>query len=136
MIIRRNITTLLILLLLVLVSCGGNKPTASTKLSPEEFELKLKDITNENLVDVRTPEEYELGHIINALNINIQDTDFEKQISELDREKPIFVHCAAGAPGGRSDKTCKLLGELGFKEIYELEGGFVGWTNAGKEIDK
>ncbi|MCH7535187.1 MAG: rhodanese-like domain-containing protein [Bacteroidetes bacterium] len=121
-----------IMLILTLVAC--NQPESKyEKLNPAEFNAKLNTLQNNQLIDVRTPEEYQAGHLKNAVNINFIDNDFEELISKLVKKKPVFIHCAAGVEGGRSNQTAKLLEELGFTEIYELEGGITNWINAGME---
>ncbi len=126
--------TLQLLLVCTIVGCGeSNRPF---KLAPQEFETKMIALNNEQLVDVRTPQEYSSGHLTEAININFQDQDFKDQISKLDKTKPTFVYCAAGVEGGRSNTTAKMLKELGFDEIYELKGGIAKWNDAGKETEK
>ena len=126
--------TLYLMLIFMVVTCSESSD--SSKLAPEEFESKLSALNNEQLVDVRTPQEYNSGHLAEAININSQDEDFNEQLSKLDKTKPTFVYCAAGVEGGRSNTAAKMLKELGFDEIYELEGGITSWTNAGKETQK
>ncbi len=125
----------LILLMLILVACNQSESTYNL-ISPQEFEAKLITLKNVQLIDVRTPEEYQTGHLKNAVNINFMDEDFKENISRLDKKKPTFIHCAAGAQGARSNQTAKFLEELGFVEIYELEGGIINWINAGLETIK
>jgi len=127
-------TTLLLLLIFTIVAC--TKSNDPKKLAPEEFDTKLSALNNEQLVDVRTPLEYNSGHLAKAININSQDEDFNEQLSKLDKTKPTFVYCAAGVEGGRSNTAAKMLKELGFEEIYELKGGITNWNNAGKETEK
>ena len=78
------------------------------------------------LVDVRTPDEYNAGKIDDAINIDYfnQET-FKKEFEKLDKNKPIYVYCKSGH---RSHESAVLLEEMGFKEIYDLEGGYMAWT--------
>ena len=76
------------------------------------------------LIDVRTPEEFNAGHIPNAININFMSSDFKTQISKLNKNKAVYVYCQAG---GRSAKASKMFLENGFKEVHDLKGGFGGW---------
>lgn len=78
-------------------------------------------VKNGILLDVRTPEEYQEGHLDNAVNINWFDTDFAKQTLSLNKEKPIYVYCKLG---GRSAKASKVLDSLGFKNVVDLTGGY------------
>lgn len=102
----------------------------SEKLSSEDFLNKLNEKGRAQLVDVRTPGEYEAGKIAEAQNINIQDAGFKDQVSQLDKSQPVFVYCAKG---GRSGRAAKQLEELGFVEIYDLTGGYTDWSAKGME---
>ena len=77
------------------------------------------------LVDVRTPEEYDAGHIEKAVNIDFLAEGFENAIQEIDKDRPVFIYCRSG---GRSGQAARLMKELGFKKVYDLKGGFLNWT--------
>ena len=95
-------------------------------ISKDLFAQKIKD--NVLILDVRTPDETQLGIIEGATLINIYDDDFETKINLMEKSKPILVYCASG---GRSSQAATILAEHGFMEIYNLEGGLYGWQNAG-----
>ena len=77
---------------------------------------------NITLIDVRTVEEFEKGTIISAQNIDFWDPEFESKCKkQLDKKDKIIVFCAGG---GRSAMAGKKLSRLGFKMIYDLEGGY------------
>ena len=97
-------------------------------ISVSEFQEKLAAKSNAILLDVRTPEEYANGHLQQSTLLDFTDTNFKTNVSKLDRSKPIFVYCAAG---GRSSKALKLMQELGFKEVYNMIGGFSAWEAKG-----
>lgn len=100
-------------------------------ITSEEMEelLNLEDV---QLVDVRTPSEYNEGHVPDAQNINFYDENFDQQIETLDKSKPIIVYCKSG---GRSAKCASKLVEKGFEKIYDLEGGFSQWKFKGLTIE-
>ena len=100
-------------------------------LAPDDFETKAAQAGTQ-LVDVRTPEEYQAGHIGNALNINFRDADFKEKMDKLDKSKPVAVYCGVG---GRSGKTVTLLNQLGFKTVYDLQGGITAWRAKGKKVN-
>lgn len=80
---------------------------------------------NVQLVDVRTPKEYNDGHIKNAVNIDYYNTPkFLEAIKKLDPEKPLYIYCRSGA---RSLKAAMRLVNTGFKKIYDLKGGYMRW---------
>ena len=77
------------------------------------------------ILDVRTPEEYQAGHIPNAKLINIQNPhEFMNKLSELDSSKKYYVYCRSGA---RSAQACQLLKQQGISDCYNLLGGVIEW---------
>jgi thioredoxin 1 len=115
-------------LFLFLLSCSdGQSQKEYVKLNATEFSNQIESKNNIQLVDVRTPQEYSKGHLENSLNINWNDTGFESQISKMDKNKPIYVYCLSG---GRSAQAVSKMQSLGFKEIYELDGGIMKWRAA------
>lgn len=102
---------------------GGSK----TNLPPTEFSEKIKEQTSAQIVDVRTPGEFEKGHLPNAKNMNWNGSDFDSQIETLDKSKPVFVYCLSGS---RSSAAAKRMRSKGFKEVIELKGGIMGWRRA------
>ena len=96
------------------------------RLDVAQFQKKLAEVPNPQLIDVRTPEEYTGGTIGDAVNMNFHSDDFEQNLNSLDKSKPVFVFCQAG---GRSLKSAKMMQELGFQEVYELEVGYSGWEH-------
>lgn len=106
-------------------SCSnGQAQNSKTKLSAAEFAEKIKELPAAPLVDVRTPEEFEKGHLLNAKNIDWRNNNFQGQISQLDKSKPVFVYCLSG---GRSSAAANQMRSDGFKEVYELDGGIMKW---------
>ena len=77
------------------------------------------------ILDVRTDEEWRLGHTPNAIHIDIRE--FESHGHELpeDKSQPIICFCAHGH---RSDAACQFLVELGFGCLYNVDGGMSGYT--------
>lgn len=99
-------------------------------ISPAKLNLKLGDI---QLIDVRTPKEYNDGHIKDAVNTNFYDDDFIGQMSKLDKDKEIYIYCRSG---GRSGRAAKKLKDQGFTKIYDLQGGFINWNKQSLEVTK
>lgn len=104
-----------------------------TTITVEEFDKKLTEMKNVQLVDVRTPEEYQGGHLKNALNYNLNGSDFENKLSKLDKTKPVMVYCLAG---GRSAEAAEMMEKKGFAEVYNMQGGIMKWNAANKPTDK
>lgn len=77
------------------------------------------------VLDVRTAEERALGLIEPSEHIDLYDPEFEKKIANLDRGKTYIVHCASG---NRSRAAAGYMRERGFREVYDLAGGFSAWV--------
>lgn len=119
-----------LLLALVLVACSSVGVHKS--LDTQAFQETLKQ-EGVQLVDVRTPEEYEEGHIANALLINVKDSTFVAEAKKsLDKSKPVAVYCRSGK---RSKKASDILVENGYS-VYELSEGMNGWLKADLPVEK
>lgn len=101
-------------------------------LPVEEFAALIADPEIQRL-DVRTLAEYSEGHIPGSININVLDKEFAAVAdSALQKDKPVAVYCRSGK---RSKKAAAILSEKGYK-VYDLEKGFIGWQETGKETEK
>lgn len=76
------------------------------------------------LLDVRTSQEFNQAHIKGARKIDFYAPDFAKNIQSLDRNKTYLVYCRSG---NRSAKTLALMEQLGFKKVYNMQGGVYDW---------
>lgn len=126
---------LTLLLSFLFMSCQGQPAKGVQTIDVKTYSEKLKSTTNPQLIDVRTPEEFATEHIDNAKNVNWNGDNFVSEMQQLDKSKPIFVYCKVG---GRSGQAANELAELGFTEIYNLEGGIMKWnaSGMGKKSDK
>jgi len=82
------------------------------------------------IVDVRTPAEFEMSHIPGAINVDVQDDNFAALVQQLDKDKTYVVHCTKNPAGGRSSRALETLQQLGFRNLYNLEGGYIAWQEA------
>ena len=99
--------------------------TENNDLGPDEFAAAFKNRPDAVLIDVRTPEEFESGHLPGAININVQGSDFHEQVDDLDPMKPYFVYCKAGA---RSSAAMRYMLAQGFNDVHNLVGGIMAWN--------
>ena len=111
-------------LALVLFIVGCSEPIPAGTISPKDFKRALSKIDDLQLIDVRTPGEFNGGHIQDAVNLNYFEDNFRTEIEKLDKSRPVAVYCAVG---GRSGSAMNLLKELGFEQIYDLDGGITSW---------
>jgi rhodanese-related sulfurtransferase len=116
-------------LYLSLIGCTQQAETTVQQLNVAAFEQKMNSADDKIVLDVRTPAEFRQGHLAGATLIDVLESDFEAKAQKLDKSKPLFVYCASGI---RSEQAAGILHRLGYRDIYELEGGFQEWENAGK----
>ena len=115
--------------LLGLFSCKAGY----TNLDLDQFASKVEAYPPVCLVDVRTPEEFSEGHIMGAVNYDWYDSLFVDNISAAyDKSAPLYVYCRSGK---RASEASAALAKAGF-EVYNLEGGYISWTEAGKPVTK
>jgi len=81
------------------------------------------------VLDVRTPEEFNSGHISNAINIDIYSDYFRSDISALDKSKSYAVYCRSGK---RSVDASSEMDLTGFKSTFNLTGGIIEWVVSGR----
>lgn len=128
----RRINLILFVFSMLFLSCQVNGQNVE-RIGPEEFEKVLNDLSDPQLIDVRTPDEYEMGHLSGAKLIDFREKDFKTKMSTLDKTRPVLVYCAVG---GRSGKAADMLKEMGFSQVYDLEGGINAWSGTGKEVER
>lgn len=106
---------LLIVAVFIVMILGGNSKSVIQTPTSEEISQIIQD-KNITIIDVRTKEEYESGHIKGA--INIPDTEIENEVN-YDKDKAIAVYCRTGV---RSSEAAKTLEKMGYTKIYDLGG--------------
>lgn len=94
-----------------------------TKVDAQEF-FTLSEDTNNKLLDIRTAEEFMAGHLKHATNIDYYASDFQNQLGKLDKSQTYLIYCRSG---NRSSTAVQMMKTLGFKRVYELEGGINSW---------
>ncbi len=101
----------------------GNEVSGFGLIHPERLQKLLQAKEDMQLLDVRNIHEYRKGKIDQSINIPLHD--LRKRYQELDRDKKTVVHCSSGL---RSSFACSILMVCGFKDIYNLAGGYSGYT--------
>jgi rhodanese-related sulfurtransferase len=116
----------------ILISCQNQ---GSTAIPQVETNSKLVNLSEAKkmlaageviALDVRTPEEISEGKIQGALEIDYKANNFKEKIEKLDKSASYLVYCRSG---GRSAKCTKLMKKLGFKQTYDLDGGYAAWSS-------
>lgn len=125
--------TILLFVAVLGISCNTKSHSQTDSISvisPTEFKEKS---ANNKIIDVRTPQEFSEGHIEGAVNINFFDDTFLEQISKYKKDEPVFIYCKSG---NRSGQASKKISDLGFKQIFDLEGGILSWVKNNNEVIK
>ena len=112
--------TVVSVVFMLISSCAIGQTKNDIEL--DEFEKKIASETY-LLVDVRTKEEFAEGYIEGAINIDYLAKNFSIEIQELDLESSVLLYCRSG---NRSGKAMLIMNDVGFKEVYNLEGGIKG----------
>ena len=131
-------TILLIIILFgfILPSCHAQQDRSVTALSPTEAAAlieKHKGDANFVILDIRTPGEYQSGHLKDAVMIDYYSKSFVDDIGRLDKEKSYLVYCRSG---NRSARSMDLFQKLRFQQIYHLASGIRGWNSEGLPLVK
>ena len=116
--------------MVLLISCqlsGQN----NYSLSPQVFEEKSKE-AGIQLLDVRTPEEFNSGKLANSINIDFHAPDFKEQIATLDKSKTCYIYCRSG---NRSHKAGVMMEEMKFNKVVDMGDGIVGWQENGFSVE-
>ncbi|MFW6262875.1 MAG: rhodanese-like domain-containing protein, partial [Thermotogota bacterium] len=92
-----------------------------TDVNKSQVKELLSEEVNLTILDVRTPQEYEMGYIQGAININVLSEEFEEMLGSMEKDEVFLVYCQSG---GRSTTAVKLMNELGFEYIYHYPGGY------------
>lgn len=124
-----------ILFTVFVVSCsnGQNKTNGGSiaeNVNVEEFSTHLETA---QILDVRTPGEWSEGIIEGAIMYDFYEDDFASNLEKLNKDLPIAVYCRSG---GRSGNAMSMMKDMGFKEVYNLEGGIGAWNSASKPTVK
>ena len=123
---KRTIALIAAPLLLILTACGGSTAKINT-LNADSFASDIKNPAVV-IVDVRSAGEFEAGHIEKAINIDVEQANFDTKIAKLDKNVEYALYCHSGRRSGiAADKMAKA----GFTKITNLDGGIINWQAAG-----
>ena len=121
---------IVVLSLIFIFSCELlNSPEINIISESDFVEIQDSDYT---LIDVRTQDEFDLGHIDSAINLDFYSETFQNDILSLPKNETIVLYCRTN---NRSSKTANILKENGFKEISVLEGGITECVKNGNDIN-
>jgi rhodanese-related sulfurtransferase len=117
-------TFFLILLSIFYIQSSAQECKSAILLEPIDFKNHISN-QEVQIIDVRTAREYNFGHMEGAINTDVlKYEEFKLKTNDLDKEKPVYIYCRSG---NRSVLAAKTLCALGFKEVYDLKGGYLTW---------
>ncbi len=122
---------LILSLFIVSLLSACSKQEGLVDVSPTDFQSQIKSADAGQILDVRTIDEYNNGHIEGAILADISSNLFQEVSAKLDKNKPVFVYCLSG---GRSSSAASQLQSMGFKSIVNLSGGMLAWQSANMPI--
>ena len=117
--------------ILIILSLSLNSQSSVESIDYDEY-LKISKTIDFLIVDVRTPEEYQISRIKNSININFYDKNFINVFKNLDFDKHILIYCRSGR---RSLEAVKILSDEGFRKLYDLKGGVLALDKSVVDFD-
>lgn len=124
-----TLTLALIFIPLCMTACNGHADDNIISTT-EAYQLwAQKDKSSFIFLDVRTPSEYQDGHIPGAINMPIQT--LSEHLQDIPKNKQLYLYCESGV---RASRAATLLRNSGFKKVYNYEASMRGWRNASYPI--
>lgn len=117
-------------------SAAGQQPSTAQfeNISADSaYAMMQRNVDNPDFVvlDVRTPGEYQRGHLESAIMVDFSASDFSEKMTALDKDKTYLMHCRSG---NRSGQALSVMKELGFKKIYHMNRGMIEWNERGLPV--
>jgi len=122
----------LIMMIFVGTAIAGGLST----ISPRQANVLIqqeKDNPDFVIIDIRTPGEFKSGHIKGAVLLDYYSKDFKKNMQALDKNKTYLIYCRSA---NRSARTLSLIKDMGFRSIYNMDQGLIGWGKNGFTVVK
>jgi rhodanese-related sulfurtransferase len=115
----------------VIAGCSSSTAAPVETVAPAAAAEIITTESNEIVLDIRTPEEYNEGIIEGAINIDFYADDFAQQLDTLDKDAHYVVYCNSGNRSGQANSTFE---ELGFTDVTEIDGGITAWYSNGLPV--
>lgn len=115
----------------VLAGCSSSTGADVETVAPAAAAEVITTESDEVILDIRTPEEFNEGIIEGAINIDFYADDFAQQLDALDKDTHYVVYCRSGNRSGQANST---FADLGFTNVTEIDGGIANWHNEGLPV--
>jgi rhodanese-related sulfurtransferase len=129
-----GIILLVAFLAFILLSPRAQSDQQFTAVSPKKASALIEKHREDSdfvILDIRTPGEYQYGHIKNSIMIDFYSKAFVEEINRLDKGKTYLIYCRSG---NRSTRSLELFKKLEFQKIYHLSSGINGWKSEGLPV--
>ena len=120
----------------VLSSLSAQDSTRIISVSAKEAEALINNHNRDNdfaILDIRTPGEFQSGHLAKSILIDFYSKSFVDQLARLDKEKTFLIYCRSGS---RSTKSLELFKKLKFLKVYHMSSGIRAWKSEGFAVVK
>ncbi|MDZ7608210.1 MAG: rhodanese-like domain-containing protein [Cyclobacteriaceae bacterium] len=121
------------LMLSGIVIFSNCQPQSAGLCTISAAEFAKMDKSNVAILDVRTPGEFNSGHVDGATMIDFSDSNFKSTIGQLDRDAHYYVYCKVG---GRSNRATQYMYASGFKNVCNIQGGIIAIAKEGVTLEK
>ncbi len=127
----RVLGTVIGALSLLVASVGVGQEIVAPTISPDDLYEQRQSGPAPLILDVRTPEEFRLGHIPGA--VNIPHTELASRIGEVQQSCAVVLYCMLGPRARLGERT---LLDAGVDNVLHLDGGLYAWQQAGFAVEK
>ncbi|WP_292892058.1 rhodanese-like domain-containing protein [Nonlabens sp.] len=111
-------------------SCFNDQPGVINQVSVKEA-AKMMEWNQVKIIDVRSKLQFTNKHIKDAINIEVENEDFNNSLDQLDKKEPLLVYCNKGR---QSIRCAQILRDKGFTLVYDMQGGISKWEKSGREV--
>ena len=130
---KYNLRRIIFLFAIVVVCCySASAQPVVENVSSKDMKRAMESESEVVVLDVRQPSEMGVGKIPGAENIDIRQDEFWLRFKELNKEKKYYIYCTNG---GLSTSAARVMKQMGFKNVYNLLGGFEAWKSEGYVIE-
>ena len=121
---------------LVVAALGDQDSTRVIAVSAKEAADLIDEHNGDDkfaILDIRTPVEFQSGHLAKSIPIDFYSPTFADQLNRLDKTKTYLVYCRTG---NRSTKSLQLFKKFKFQKVYHMTSGISDWKSKGFAVVK
>jgi phage shock protein E len=112
---------------------GPTEDAPGVRTLPVDQAAPRLDDPDALVLDIRTGPEVAQAHLPGAVQLDYYAADFPQRLGELDRDVPVLLYCRSGQ---RSADAAALMQQLGFRDVIDVQGGIIAWSNAGLPLTR